>query len=105
MPYMPRGVAESQELIKHLEALAPLPPEVVNFRYTLEDDWSGDPAIFFGITLSDEAADPAILHQTARRITNFVTQQVDPAGQWGLFPYFNYRSQSEQAELKGKLFG
>jgi hypothetical protein len=102
---MPRGVAESTELIKHLDALAPLPPGVVNLRYTLEDDWSGEPAIFFWVTLSDEAARLAILSETTRRLKNFVTQQIDPAGQWGLIPYFYFRSQSEQAELKGKNFG
>ena len=105
MPYMPRGVAQPAELIKQLNALAPLPSGVVNLRYTLEDDWSGDPAIFFWITLSDEAARPAILSETTRRIKNFVTQELDPAGQWGLIPYFNFRSQSEQAQLKEEVFG
>jgi hypothetical protein len=102
MPYSPRGVAQPTELIKHLNALAPFPPGVVNLRYTLENDWSGDPAIFFWITLSDEEAHPAILPQTTRRITNFITQQLD---QWDLIPYFNFRSQSEQAKLKGEVFG
>jgi hypothetical protein len=77
----------------------------VNFRYTVENDWSGDPAIFFWITLSDEAAHPAILSETTRRIMNFITQQLDPAGQWDLIPYFNFRSQSEQAKLKEEVFG
>jgi hypothetical protein len=68
MPYLPRGVAQPTELIQHLNALAPFPPGVVNLRSTVEDDWSGDPAIFFWITLSDEAAHPPILSQTTRRI-------------------------------------
>jgi hypothetical protein len=45
---LPRGVAQPAELVKHVEALAPFPAGVVNFRYTVENDWSGDPAIFFG---------------------------------------------------------
>jgi hypothetical protein len=105
MPYLPRGVAESAELIQHLNALAPFPPGVVNLRYTLENDWSGDPAIFFWITLTDEAARRANLSQTTRSIKNRITQQLDPAGQWGLFPYFHFRSQSEQAKLKDEVFG
>lgn len=108
MPYLPRGVAQPTELIKHLNALAPFPPGVVNLRYTLDNDWSGDPAIFFWITLSDEASHPTILSQTTRRIRNFIMQQLDPAGQWGLTPYFtyfNFRSQSEQAKLKEEVFG
>jgi hypothetical protein len=105
MPYLPRGVAQPTELIKDLNGLAPFPPGVVNLRYTLDDDWSGDPAIFFWITLSDEAARRSILHQTTRHIINVITQKIDPAGQWGLIPYFYFRSQSEQAKLKEEVFG
>jgi hypothetical protein len=102
---LPRGVAQPTELIKRLNALAPFPSGVVNLRFTVENDWSGDPAIFFWITLSDEGARPAVLSQTSRRIMDFVTQRLDPMGQWGLIPYFNFRSQSEQANLKEEVFG
>ena len=99
---LPRGVAQPTELIKRL---TPFPSGVVNLRYTFDDDWSGDPAIFFWITLSDEAARRAVLSQNSRRITEFITQRLDPIGQWGLIPYFNFRSQSEQANLKEEVFG
>jgi hypothetical protein len=46
MPHMPRGVAEPREIIKHFDTLGPFPPGVVNLRYTVDDDWSGDPAIW-----------------------------------------------------------
>jgi hypothetical protein len=102
---LPRGVAQPTELIKHLNALAPLPSGVVNLRYTVDNDWSGDPAIFFWITLSDEAARQPVLSLNSRRIMEFITQRLDPIGQWGLIPYFNFRSQSEQATLKEEVFG
>jgi len=102
---LPRGVAQPTEFAKHLNALAPFPSGVVNLRYTIDDDWSGDPAIFFWITLSDEAARRPVLSQTSRRIMDFITQRLDPIGQWGLIPYFNFRSQSEQANLKEEVFG
>ena len=105
MPHLPRGVAQPTELIKHLDSLAPFPPGVVNLRYTLDNDWSGDPAIFFWITLSDEAAQRTNLPKTTRRIMDVITERLDPAGQWGLIPYFNFRSQSEQTKLKDKVFG
>ena len=66
---------------------------------------SGDPAIFFWITVSDEAAHPATLSQTARGIKSFITERLDPVGQWGLIPYFNFRSRSEQEKLKEEVFG
>src|ERR1017187_6696481 len=47
--YLPRGVAQPVEFIKRLNALAPFPRGVVNLRYTVENDWSGDPAVFFGL--------------------------------------------------------
>jgi hypothetical protein len=102
---LPRGVAQPVELVKHLNGLAPLGREVVNWRYTIDNDWSGEPAIFFWITLSDDAADRAVLSQNSRRITELITQQLDPIGQWGLIPYFNFRSQSEQALLQEEVFG
>jgi hypothetical protein len=102
---LPRGVAQPTELIKHLNALAPYPSGVVNVRYTVDNDWSGDPAIFFWITLSDDAARPEVLSQTSRLIMDFITHRLDPMGQWGLIPYFNFRSQSEQERLKEEVFG
>ena len=102
---LPRGVAQPAELAKQIKALAPLPPGVVNLRYTVEDDWSGDPAIFFWVTLSDEAAQRARLGETARGVKDFITQRLDPAAQWDLFPHFYFRSQSEQARLKEEVFG
>jgi hypothetical protein len=102
---LPRGLAQPTELNKHLNALAPYPPGVVNLRYTFDDDWSGDPAIFFWITLSDDAARKAVLPQTSRRIMDFITKRLEPMAQWGLIPYFNFRSQSEQAKLKEEIFG
>ena len=102
---LPRGIAQPTELDKEINALAPLPAGVVKFRYTVESDWSGDAAIFFWITLSDEAAHRGTLSQTSRNIVDFITQRLDPVGQWGLIPYFNFRSQSEQANLKEAVFG
>jgi hypothetical protein len=102
---LPRGIAQQTELVKHLDALAPFPAGVANFRYTIENDWSGEPSIFFWITLSDEAARREVLSRTSRSIMDFVTQRLDRVGQWGLIPYFNFRSQSEQANLKEEVFG
>jgi hypothetical protein len=102
---LPRGLAQPWELVKDLNALAPFPPGVVNLRYTIDNDWSGDPAIFFWITLSDDAARQTVLSQNSRRIMDLITEKLDPVGQWGLIPYFNFRSQSEQAKLKEEVFG
>lgn len=107
MAYLPRGIAQPAELIRHLNTLWPFPQDsgVVNCRFTFDNDWNGEPAIFFWITLSDESARRSVLPQTTRRIIDLITQKIDPAGQWGLIPYFNFRSQSEQEKLKEEVFG
>ena len=102
---LPRGLRQTAELNRHVEELAPLLPGVVDLRYRIDDDWSGDPGIFFSITLSDEAASRAILGQTSRRIMNLITERIDPMAQWDLIPYFSFRSQSEQENRKEEVFG
>jgi hypothetical protein len=61
---LPRGVAQPNQLAKQLNALSPLPLGVVKLRYTLDNDWSSDSAIFFWITLSDENASKTLLPRT-----------------------------------------
>lgn len=101
---LPRGVAQPAELIKQLNALAPYPLGVVNLHYTVDEDWSGDPAIFFYVTLSDDAARREVLHKNAQRVEHLIKQHLDPIGQWDLSPYFYFRSQSEQENLKEQLY-
>ncbi len=81
-----------------------IPSAVVNWRYTIGEDWSGDSAIFFWVTLSDEAAKRRNLPDATRQIIDLVNQQVNPLGQWGLIPYFSFRSQSEQGRLREEVF-
>jgi hypothetical protein len=104
MPILPRGVAQPSELIKSLNALSPLDPShVVKWDFTVGNDWSGDPAIFFLIILSDSASNPRKLRQVTSAIVDTITKKIDPLNQWGLIPYFSFRSQSEQAKLKEEV--
>ena len=103
---LPRGIAQPTELDNSLRALKPsISAAIVNWRYTVGEDWSGDPAIFFWVTLSDEAAMRRNLSDATRQLSDLVKQRVDPLGQWGLIPYFSFRSQSEQARLREEVFG
>ena len=106
MPYVPRGVAQPTELMKSLVHLGALfPPEVVNWNYTLENDWSGDPAIFFWITISDEAANRKNLSSVSHRVNRIIDEHLDPLHEWGLFPYVSFRSHAEQQRLQESVFG
>lgn len=69
-------------------------PDVVRIRYSLKEDWTGDPSIFFRVVLSDEASHPDRLSESTGRVQTEVLRQVNPLD-IGLLYYFNYRSLSE----------
>ena len=76
-----------------------LAPEVVSVIPTLGDDWSGEPAAFFMVILSDAASQRDQLLNVSKKASFAIEQQVQPLDEWGVLPYFNFRSQSEQAKL------
>ena len=98
---MARGIAQQGQLataIAGLERL--LGPDVVRLRYTIGENWSEEPAIFFRVVLSDEASKRDRLHAVASRVQAQIEEHVDPLNSWGLMPYYNFRSQTEQEMLK-----
>jgi hypothetical protein len=66
---------------------------------TLGNDWSGAPAVFFMVILADSASRRDRLLTITNRVSQAIVQRVQPLEQWGVLPYFNFRSQSEQAKL------
>ena len=83
-------------VVRASESLA---PAVLHIRYDFGEDWSGAPAIFFRVVLSDQASKRAHLREVARRVTATVFNEVQP-DELGLQVYFNFRSASEQAKLQ-----
>jgi len=99
--FIPRGVAQQGALdVSVRNAIDALGRDVVRVRYTLGQDWSGEYAIFFRIVLSDRASKRDQLLRVTQRVTNQIVQRLEPVEQWGLVPYFDFRSQSEQAALQ-----
>lgn len=80
------------------EIVQSMSPDVVRIRFDLGPDWSGDPAIFFRILLSDDAAEKRA-HETSKEVRRRLDERLDFISM-GLFAYHNIRSVSEQAELK-----
>ncbi len=76
-----------------------LAPAVVSIIPTLGNDWSGEPAAFFMVILSDAASRRDQLLNVSNHVSQAVVEQVQPLEQWGVLPYFNFRSHSEQAKL------
>ena len=86
------------------EAVGDLKPalggDVVTLRYTLGQDWSGEPAIFFRIVLSERASRRDQLRGATNLIENAIMGHLQPLEVWGVLPYFSFRSMAEQAALQ-----
>ena len=99
--YSARAFAEQAQLDEAIkEVKQALGPDVVGLRYTLGQDWTGEPAIFFRVVLSDQASRRDQLRNSTNQVTTAIDQRLQPLEQWGVLPYFNFRSQSEQAILQ-----
>src|ERR1700722_15689159 len=78
------------------EAAGALQPDVVAVTPTLGNDWNGESAVFFQVVLADGIPRAQLL-PLARQISQSIVQQVQPLEEWGVLPYFNFLTQSEQA--------
>lgn len=99
--YVAKAFAEQAQLDDAVDGIKPdLGSDVLSLRYALGQDWSGEPAIFFRIVLSDRASRRDQLLSATNRIENAIMQRLQPLEHWGVLPYFSFRSQSEQAVLQ-----
>ena len=99
--YLPKGVAQQEQLAAAIANVEPmLGADVVRLRYAIRTNWSGEPAIYFKVVLTDQASKPDRLHDVASRIEAIIEQHIDPLNSWDLFPYYTFRSQTEQDMLK-----
>lgn len=93
----PRTAADT--LAADVEAMAKyLRPDVVRIRYTVGEDWHGDPAIHFRVLLSDAAAQRPCLLATTTVVETEMRGAIDFTA-LGLLDYYSYRSATEQAAL------
>ena len=86
------------------KVVATLGPNVVRVRYNFEPDSTGDPAVFFRVLLTDEAAKRERLLSVIKEIERAIVWGVEPLEQWGVLPYFDYRSETEQNRMKTSIW-
>jgi hypothetical protein len=72
--------------------------EVRLVRYSVGTDSTGDISIFFRILLSDAASQESRLGEVTGRISTILFDEIKPYENWGILPYFSFRSESEQAQ-------
>ena len=96
--YVPSAVTKQSEIQAAIhEVERELAPDVARIRYDIGEDWSGQWAIFFRVLLSDEAVQ-SNLRDVATWVVWGTSDRLDIPS-LGLFPYFDFRSESEQANL------
>ena len=98
---IPRAFSQERQFASAVaEVEKMLYPQVLRIRYSLDDDWMGEPAVFFRILLSEAASRRDQLLTATKQASRALEEQIEPLEQWGVVPYFNFRSQSEQAALR-----
>ena len=97
--YLPMAVQKQPQINAAINAvITELSPAVQRINYEIAQDWSGQWAIFFRVLLSDEAASRNRLRAVVTNVVWRMSERLDLPG-LGLFPYFDFRSQAEQAVL------
>jgi hypothetical protein len=99
-----------------MPALAPIPgpeqiepvvrrlaPDVVRVVLSDAPDWSGDPAIYVRVILSDEAVLKDRLAEVTAHVRETIYDELDLA-HLDRIPYFKFRAASEQARLREKAW-
>ena len=97
MPMVPTGFVHQAQLAKEIDkAKRKLGKEIVRVNYSLGTDSTGEPSIFFRIVLTDAASREDKLAAVTGRIETTLFDEIRPHENWGLLPYFSFRSKSEQ---------
>ncbi len=73
---------------------------VVRIRHTLDYDSTGDPAVYFRVIMPDSSLTRDKFLEATRYVSFVIEQELQPQEQWGVFPYFRFRSQSEQEAMQ-----
>ena len=99
MPILTHSFVTLEELDAEVkQVIKQLGPDVVRVNYNVGEDTTGDVSLHFRIVITDAAARRETLASATRSIRDTVNERLAPMARWGLFPYFSFRSESEQAE-------
>ena len=94
---VPTGYVNQAQLGQIIAQVAQhLGPEVVHVAYSLGPDSTGEPSLFFRVLLADAYISEETIADLTGRISSALFEVVRPIENWGLRPYFNFRSKAEQ---------
>lgn len=90
--------SEELEAIKRAVQDVGLPEYVHGLEFEFDDDWSGDPAVWIMVIISDEMADSDSFPQWSLDIRKRIMEAVRGADA-SRRPYVRFWSESDHAEL------
>jgi hypothetical protein len=79
---------------------ASLGPDVVDASFRLDEDWMGEPAIFYQIVFTDAALAKNELASATRPIVEAIRDGMQSYQRWGVYPYFDYLNESTWRKAK-----
>ncbi len=82
------------------EAAGKLAPQVVSVEPSYDYDWTGEPSVFFKVTLSDTPMPEGRAPLTLGRLSFEIVRAVQPLEEWGVLPYFDFFRTGRLAELR-----
>jgi hypothetical protein len=97
--YIARAFAHQAEFFGIISRLT-LPSQVISLTPTLGTDWNGNDAVFFRVVLADNAIPRNELLAFTKRISHSITMELNPNEEWGVWPYFDFITQTEHARMK-----
>ena len=87
-----------QERIETVLANVERPSFVKEIRFTLDNDWAGDPGVFIWVILQDDIAASREILKYTTPIRSAIAQALR-AAEIDRWPYVHIRGASEQTEL------
>jgi len=98
--YIAKAFANQAEFFAAVDHAASTLPPGISVTPALGTDWDGEPAVFFQIVLADNAGARAQLLALTKQISQGIVQQVQPLEEWGVLPYFDFKTQTDKAKMK-----
>ncbi len=100
---LPAAFVRQSELAKEIDHVRQgLRPEIVDLRYSLGEDHTGDPSIFFDIVLPDNAIDNDPTLRRSRHLQDDIEQALRPLENWGVLPYCTFVLLSHDVAFREK---
>lgn len=97
--FAPAAVSKQEEIREAIDRVRVIAgPDVVRIRYEIGEDWSGQWSIFFRFILTDEAAKNRLPDVRSKVVWGLARELDFPV--LGVYPYHEFRSESEQARLQ-----